>query len=113
MWHDVKKIAIEDLKSIKNAKVVRILQGYITSASLATWRALGEAPILLVQERVRKRIGVPAISPAEKRGRKSEDISLEMKTKVCETISREFNLEGKTFDETDALSVAIAGLWGP
>jgi Holliday junction resolvasome RuvABC endonuclease subunit len=115
LFYGVTQVAIEDLKSIRNAKVVRVLQSYITAASLATWRSIGAAPILIAQARVYKRIGIHAPSAQEKRGLTSKQLSEKMKSEVNLKIKREFDLEGSSlsYDETDALSVAIASLGGP
>lgn len=108
-------VAIEDLKSIQNAKTVRILQNYLAAATMATWKKLAEDPILIHQSTAHKIIGVKGLTPAQKKNMTRKQITHYQKQSVLNTINRAFNLElgEQDYDVSDALAIALAGLAGP
>jgi len=115
IWHGVHDVVIEDLKSIQNARTVRILQNYIAAAIMATRRSLGRDAIMLAQSTAHKRIGVKTLTPAQKKKMTRKEITEYNKRSVLNTINRAFNLElgRKQFDVSDAIAIGLAGLATP
>jgi len=113
--HDVHDVAIEDLKSIQNAKTVRILQNYIAAATLATWKMLRRDAILIPQSTAHKRIGVKTLTPKEKKKLTKKEITEYNKKAVLTKVNRAFNLElgEQHYDVSDAITIGLAGLAGP
>lgn len=113
--HSVHDVVIEDLKSIQNAKTVRILQNYIAAATMATWKMLSRDPIMLTQNTAHKRIGVKTLTPQLKKNLTRDQITEYNKNSVLATINRAFNLElgVQDYDVSDAIAIGLAGLAGP
>jgi Holliday junction resolvasome RuvABC endonuclease subunit len=110
--HDV---AIEEMKSIQNAKTVRILQNYIAAAIMATWKTLRRDAFMLAQNTAHKRIGVKTLTPQQKKPMTKIQITTYQKDSVLHTINRAFNLEltEQDYDVSDAIAIGLAGLGGP
>jgi Holliday junction resolvasome RuvABC endonuclease subunit len=111
--YGVDRVSVESLKSLRNAKVGRILEDYIAVVKMAAWRVLGQEIVLLTQERIRARIGVQAILPVEKKSMSSKQRSLLMKERTLVRINNAFNAGINEFDTSDGIAVAWAGLGGP
>lgn len=113
-------VTIEELSSVRNAKVARILQGYITVAVLSSVRHLGVEPNLLTIQTIMARIGVRAMSPQEKKriggtkAQRSKEISQIGKRRIRTVVNALFGLDlGEAEqDRADAVAVALAGLGG-
>lgn len=112
-FYGVDETAIEALKSVRNATIVRTLCGYINAASFGCYRALSKEPLILAQNTIHARIGVRVMTPAEKKGMKSKEITEENKRRVLIKINETFHLTLEDPDEGDAIAVALAGLAGP
>jgi Holliday junction resolvasome RuvABC endonuclease subunit len=115
IWHGVHKVAIEDLKSLQNAKTGRILQNYIAAAIMATWKTIGCDATLIPQSTAHKRIGVKTLNPQQKKNLTRDQITEYNKKSVLTTINRAFNLKlgVQDFDVSDAIAIGMAGLAGP
>lgn len=111
--YGVDRVSVESLKSIRNAKVGRILEDYIAVVKMAAWRVLRQEVLLLTQERIRARIGVQAILPVEKKSMSSKQRSLLMKERTLVRINDAFHAGIDEFDTSDGIAVAWAGLGGP
>ncbi len=113
--HNVHDVAIEAMKSIQNAKTVRILQNYIAAATMATWKGLSRDPIMIAQSTAHKRIGVKTLTPKQKKEMRRNQITEYNKKSVLITINRAFNLTlaEQDFDISDAIAIGMAGLAGP
>jgi len=111
--YGVDRISVESLKSIRNAKVARILEDYIAAVKMAAWRVLGQEIILLTQETIRSRIGVQSLLPKDKKSVGSKEQSLLMKQRTLVRINDAFHAGIDEFDTSDGIAVAWAGLGGP
>jgi Holliday junction resolvasome RuvABC endonuclease subunit len=113
--HSVHDVAIEDLKSIQNAKTGRILQNYVAAATMATWKMISRDPIMIVQSTAHKRIGVKTLTPQLKKQMKREQITEYNKKSVMTTINRAFNLKlgQDDYDVSDAIAIGLAALAAP
>lgn len=113
--HRVHDVVIEDLKSIQNAKTVRILQNYLAMAIIATWKSLNRDAILLPQSTAHKRIGVKSLTPQQKKTMTRVQITEYGKQSVLNTANRAFNLDlgAQEYDVSDAIAIGLAGLAGP
>lgn len=112
--YGVDRISVESLKSIRNAKVARILEDYIAACKMVAWRVLGQEIVLLTQETIRSRIGVQDILPKDKKALDSKQRSLLTKERTLVRINNAFFNAGiSEFDTSDGIAVAWAGLGGP
>jgi len=106
------RVTVEEMSSMRNQKVVKILQNYIATATLASMFYGKIEPQTLAVHTVMARIGVKALSPQQKRGKKRGEISRIGKSRIRTVINAQFDLDLKENeqDRADALAVALAGL---
>ena len=113
--HHVHDVSIESMKSIQNARTVRILQNYIAAATMATWKSLSRDAVMIAQATAHKRIGVKTLTPKQKKGMTRNQITTYNKESVLTKVNRAFNLElgQDDYDVSDAIAIGMAGLAGP
>ena len=112
------RVTIEEMSSMRNQKVVKILHGYITTATLASMLIGKIEPQILAVHTVMSRIGVKALTPQQKKAvkgtkaQRSKEISRLGKSRIRTVINAQFGLDIKEEeqDRADALAIALAGL---
>jgi len=106
------RVTIEEMSSMRNQKVVKILHGYITTATLASMMVGKIEPQILAVHTVMARIGVKALSPQQKKGKAKGEVSRIGKSRIRTVVNAQFDLDitAEEQDRADALAIALAGL---
>jgi len=107
-------LTVEEMSSIRNAKVVKILQGYIAVVMLAGMQICRLEANVLTPQTVKARVGINPMSPQEKKKHTSKDIRRIYKAKVIALVNARFDLDlgEDEEDRADAIAIALAGLGG-